>query len=470
MAETETQAAGEVVRSPAHAHAVAIHFHVHAPPPPPPPPPPPLVKPKPESESESPSGSKSSPRHPLVGTGVRFLVKEPVRSSGTTTIQRIPETLRAAIDRDDFAAPIAVAIDPYHHGSPHLQEMEEAKKVARDEFCRVAGQDREVEVIQQKITSLAADAKRRYADDYRYRLGNGMEDDDGDDLAEIMFMDGCFLLRFMADVMLLENQLPWLVLQALMECTPGVSWPVAKFLDLMACAFNVGNEVVTVTPQQPDTDLQPPLHLLGLFHRRQVGAARAKNLDVPSLSSLSCTAVELAEMGVKITASKAKAFGHMAMTKRRPHLGLYGELALAPMVLNKLTACWLFNMVAYEASLGAACADNFAVSSYVSVVSLLMNQQEDVKELRGKGVVVSAFSDEMTLASFKNLAAHVRVGYRYYDVFEHLQQYRQERWVWIAVHAFLYRNLKTIIAVFSAIGVLAGLFKAILSLKHPQQG
>ncbi|WVZ95955.1 hypothetical protein U9M48_041655 [Paspalum notatum var. saurae] len=504
MPETETaHVGGEVVMSPGHAAAV------HAPAP--------LETAKSpcisshSSDSESSSGAEeplpcsSEPSRrrqvsqPQASRPCYFYnapcypYNAPVPVSSGATIHKVPVPLRTI--NPGFAAPIAVAIGPYHHGSPHLQEMEEAKQVARDEFCRVAGQP--PKAIQQKIASLTAHTRRCYngchlcvrMDDHRF--------------AEVMFTDGCFLLQFMAcmcpaagnldappaadglwakvhsrvdaiarDVMLLENQLPWLVLQALMECAPGVPWleTVTKFLDLMACAFTLGNEVSTTT-QKPDADFRPPPpHLLGLFHRRQVGAARTQSLHVPRLSSLSSTAVELAEMGVNITASKARVFGDMTMTKRRHRLGLFGELSLAPVVLSDLTACWLFNMVALEACLGATCADNFAVSSYVSAVSLLMNRAEDVQELRGKGVVVSALSDETTLSSFKKLTAHVRVGYRYYDVFQRLQEYRQERWVWIAVHGFLYRNLKTIIAVISAIGVLAGLFKAILYLKNPQQG
>ncbi|KAJ1261323.1 hypothetical protein BS78_09G020500 [Paspalum vaginatum] len=246
----------------------------------------------------------------------------------------------------------------------------------------------------------------------------------------------------------------------------------------MASAFDVGTVVnvvainddstTTYQRQRHDTHADSPPHLLGLFHRRQVGAPRTSSLDVPRLSSVSSTLVELKETGVKITASKASVFGEMTVKKRRRRrlgLGLFGELTLAPVVLDNLTACWLFNMEAHEACLGATYADNFAVSSYVSVVAMLMNRQEDMQELRTEGIVVSALSDEATLAVFKDLAAHVRVGYRYYDVFQRLQEYRTERWLWIAVHRFLYRNMATILAVLSAVGVLAGIFQAILSLK-----
>ncbi|XP_062232444.1 UPF0481 protein At3g47200-like [Phragmites australis] len=369
--------------------------------------------------------------------------------------------------------------------------MEAAKRAALEEFCRVASRPRDV--VRGKIVSLAGAARRCYADDRKLaRMDDGC-------FADIMLSDGCFLLQFMAsmcpdnpdappeadplmsraevhthvdaiarDILLLENQVPWLVLEALMEFSPHV--PVDKFLALMASAFDVGNNPTQqALAGETEHDQPPPPHLLGFFHRRQVGAARTQSLRVPSLSSVSSTAVELAEMGVKLTVTKTKKFGDMTMSKRRHSLGLFGELSLAPVVLNDLTACWLLNMAAHEACLGATRADNFAVSSYVSVVALLVNRPEDVQELRGKGIIVSALSDRQTLRFFKKLARELRVGHRYYDVFERLEEYRRERWVWIAVHRFLYKNAKTIVAVLSVVGVLAGLFKTILSLKQPQR-
>ena len=439
----------------------------------------------------------------------------PLRSSDTT-IQRIGSCLLSIARRADLmsiAAPIAVAIGPYHHhhrASPQLMAMEDSKRAAKEEFCRrvamMASQSQpEVEAaVREKMLSLAGSARKCYAGEPRIDLMSH------ESLAEMMFLDGCFLLQFMVsmfpddpnappeldplmsraevhtcidaiarDVMLFENQIPWAVLQALMEMRPGV--PVDRFLTLMASAFHVaanddddkaaslssGASATTGAGGEPnDHGDPPPPHLLGLFHRRQVGAAHTQSLRVPWLSSRSTTAVELAEMGVKLTASKTNKFGDMSMEKRRRPWPW--QLSLAPMVLNNLTACWLTNMAAYEACLGATQADNFAVSSYVCVLSCLVNREEDVKELRGKGIINSTFSDMGTLVFFKGAAQDLRVGHRYYEVFQALHKYRQERWLWIAVHSFLYRNYKTIVTVLSIAGVLAGLFKTILSLRHHQ--
>ena len=134
-----------------------------------------------------------------------------------------------------------------------------------------------------------------------------------------------------------------------------------------------------------------------------------------------------------------------------------------------MTASWLINMAAYEASLGAMQADNFAVSSYLSVVALLVNREEDVQEFRVKGIINSTLSDRSTLEFFKwGCPLGLRAGHRYSEVLQVLQEYRQERWMWIPIHRFFY-NYKTIVAVLSFVGVVAGLFKTILSLKQPQK-
>ncbi|GJM95399.1 hypothetical protein PR202_ga12130 [Eleusine coracana subsp. coracana] len=66
-----------------------------------------------------------------------------------------------------------------------------------------------------------------------------------------------------------------------------------------------------------------------------------------------------------------------------------------------------------------------------------MNRDEDVKQLPTKGIVYSTFSNEETLTLFKWAARHMRVGHRYYQVFECFNEYRNNRYVWITIHLIL---------------------------------
>jgi hypothetical protein len=418
-----------------------------------------------------------------VAAAVHF--SKPVGRSSSTTIERIAARLPSAPSHLNISTPAAVAIGPYHHGSPHLLAMEATKRAAADEFCRAVGKSSEQ--VCQNILPLAETARSCY-DQFDEKL---VSIDDGE-LAKMLFVDGCFLVQFVVsmcpknheqppgeeqdplmsraevhtriyaiarDFLLLENQIPWAVLKALTDLRPGV--PVTEFLDRMASAFDISTSTGT-KPLEPESPA--PHHLLGLFHRRQVGKERTPSLRIDILPSPGSTAVELAEMGVKLTASKTKSFGNMKMRKHRwTTLGLFGELSLAPLVLNDLTACWLLNMVAYEACLGATQADNFAVSSYVSVIALLVNRGEDVQELRARGIINSAMSDEGTLGFFMWAAPCLRVGERYFHISQRLQHYKEKRWMLIAIHRFFYRNMKTILAVVTVVGALTGILKLIPS-------
>jgi hypothetical protein len=132
---------------------------------------------------------------------------------------------------------------------------------------------------------------------------------------------------------------------------------------------------------------------------------------------LSSSAVELAQIGVKLTASTATWLGDMRLRKNL----VLGELSLSPLFLNGVTACWLVHMAALEACT-AWDSDGFVVSSYLSVVVMLMDRKEDVHELRSKGVLRSLVSNTQTLAFFKGLGQHLRLGGRY--VLERIESYK----------------------------------------------
>uniref|UniRef100_A0A0A9AKK7 Uncharacterized protein n=1 Tax=Arundo donax TaxID=35708 RepID=A0A0A9AKK7_ARUDO len=183
--------------------------------------------------------------------------------------------------------------------------------------------------------------------------------------------------------------------------------------------------------------------------------------------TLSSSAVELAEMGIKLTPSKETWFADMSLSNKSPLL--FGELSLTPLFLNDFTACWLVNMAALEASTSLldGPSDGFIVSSYLSLLAMLMDKEEDVHELRAKHLIVSFFSNEDMLAFFKGLAKHLRLGIRYFAIIEKIVDYKRDKRVPIVLHKFVYHNFRIILTLLSIASVLVGIFKAILSLKQP---
>uniref|UniRef100_J3MPY7 Uncharacterized protein n=1 Tax=Oryza brachyantha TaxID=4533 RepID=J3MPY7_ORYBR len=125
-----------------------------------------------------------------------------------------------------------------------------------------------------------------------------------------------------------------------------------------------------------------------------------------STSLLSSSAVDLAQTGIKLTASTAEWFGDMISVGR---WAVTGELSLSPMFLNNVTSSWLVNIAALEES-GAADATTSVVSSYLSVMAMLMDGEEDVQQLRAKEVLYSTISNTQTLEFFKRIGQHL--GFR----------------------------------------------------------
>ena len=59
----------------------------------------------------------------------------------------------------------------------------------------------------------------------------------------------------------------------------------------------------------------------------------------------------------------------------------------------------------------------------------------------------------------------LRLGSRYVRTMEEIESYKLEQRTRTKVHAFVYRNMKTIVAAFSAIGAVAGIVGTLKSLK-----
>ncbi|PUZ52089.1 hypothetical protein GQ55_6G242500 [Panicum hallii var. hallii] len=365
-----------------------------------------------------------------------------------TKMHRYPPAIRRGIDRgvNQPYTPSSVAIGPYFHKIDHLQRAEEVKGTAAYYFCKGLDHSDEAAVYQ-KILSLADDTRSCYDDNavMGYRKA---------DFAAMFLRDGCFLLQvimwkttggnvalslerwfrsnetaILRDIFMMENQLPWLVLQALMDKTPA--------------------------------------HLLGLLRCYQSGHGESRGVSVPerrestSAPHRPSSAIELAEIGIKLVPSKTTQFKDMDIRKGL----LFGELFLAPLVVDDLNASWLLNMVALEAcSATAGKNEEYTVSSYLLLLAMLINREEDVHELRVKHILHGDLGDERTLRLLKNAADFICKTNQHSLLLEDLDAYKQKRWLRIAVHKFVYHNFKTIVTVFSIIGVLVGIFKTLLSL------
>ncbi|KAF7086554.1 hypothetical protein CFC21_089842 [Triticum aestivum] len=448
-------------------------------------------------------------------------------------MHRFPPSLRGFCEGRNYIVPKMVAIGPYHRHLPELQAMEKVKKKAPLFFCQGAS----VEAYEKNLAYISSEVRSFYDAD-------SLEGVSDTDFASMMFHDACFLLAtilamtvpeearnlpflclaagnapvVMTDMFLLENQIPWVVLERLMAFRKIGLPDLSAFIAMMG--MNVQSRIDREARPLDIRTYVPP-HLLGLFRFYQSGNVRDRQpaakqparevlleLEVPEVKypwimtkmqsgspwetatagratltgstdtgkptgaapagsvleklPLGTSAIELAEIGVKVTVSKTSEFRDIGVTEGP----LFRNIFLPSLRLNENTACWLVNMAAFEA-ITALFERDYIVSSYLSLFAMFMDREEDVHKLRAKRLIHGEFTNRQTLDFFKGRhAGNLLAGDDFYRILRRLERYKQRRWLWIAIHKFVYKNIKIIVAVLSIIGVLAGIFKALLSVKQ----
>ncbi|KAE8772064.1 hypothetical protein D1007_55982 [Hordeum vulgare] len=402
---------------------------------------------------------------------------------------------------------MVVSIGPYHRKLGQFEATEEVKLVTACQF--VSSSSGSFEEICAAIRPLVSLSRSLYEPLPRSLFEHVLPGYTDDDLVRMMLLDGCFLLQYMLmytardklsssllcyfdsnqasisnDIMLLENQIPWAVIETLRRFKEV---PVEEFVAKMGRTFQVRKE-----KEREEFDLgdgyKPP-HLLGLLRfyktRHTFQVPKKNEQKLPALGSSSASqvptsdqdrqismsksisAIELAEIGIKLMASKTTKLVDMGIEKTP----LSGNIFLAPLLLDDIRSCWLVNMAALEVCLATGVRDDEepVVCSYLALLAMLMDREEDVHKLRSKRLVQGELTNKETLDFFKTLIKHISGGSLYIRILEEIEDYKLKRRIWIKICEYVYQNKKAIVTVLSLIGVLAGIFKALLSVKHGQQ-
>ncbi|RVW92190.1 hypothetical protein CK203_027139 [Vitis vinifera] len=319
--------------------------------------------------------------------------------SQQSKIQKVPAMLRDDESNNKCFDPWVVSIGPYHRGKPELQLMEGLKT----ETVRQHVTESKVEVqdLYNKVVKAVGDARKCYKE------GSTDELDDRE-FAMMMFLDGCFILQFIScstdkdkkmnikshnvafvrrDLFLLENQLPFLVLEALMLPKKD-EWleKINNFVDntrahspdhhkqggwLDRITKKLFREVPQAKEeQQPE---QQPVHLLGILH--------AQLINQSDLNALSCS---MSDWSSYRSANELKAAG----------------IQFKPSKLVVSRTSMLLNLVAYESCPGAP--DDFGVTSYLCFMDVLIDHAEDVKVLRSNGILLNFLGNDKQVAKLFN--------------------------------------------------------------------
>ncbi|KAJ1277018.1 hypothetical protein BS78_05G261900 [Paspalum vaginatum] len=408
-----------------------------------------------------------------------------------------------------YTLPRIVAIGPYHRHVSYVKQAEQVKRVAAY-LCGKQSVHSSEEGLYRQVVKAADDARRLYNKD----ATEGIPDDD---FRHMMFYDACFLVQYIMmqsgngriikkdtkmlhgflrpnridilhDVMLLENQLPWSVLDAVivsLEDDLNTESLMKGFVSkLRGCLQDLdpGKTERSRHVMIWDGRYTPP-HLLGLVRYYIVGRTRCCNsneLDnakhkYSDKRSASLSAIDLATIGIKVTPNQPAQPELIHMGLKRGAVST--ELYMAPLALDRNRASHIVNMAAHELctvesfSSKDCGTEDSAVCSYLLLLSMLVSREEDVQELRLKGLLHGGggLTNKEVLDFFSSVRS-IRLGKRYTHILKLIENYKEDSPVWTKLHAFWYNNKTAIGAFGAAIGTAAGVIGTLVSIKqaiHP---
>ncbi|XP_076956273.1 putative UPF0481 protein At3g02645 [Bidens hawaiensis] len=366
--------------------------------------------------------------------------------------------------------PRVVSIGPLHREDKNLQAGEE-EKIAHV-FSLLSRldltQEETMQVCTRKVNASINHIRSCYAETISY---NNIE------LTKMMVIDGCFILKYIYrlsnpkeshlgnmtfvmltiyDLVLLENQIPFLVLQHIFDCT------IAKF-DQTASLINMIHPLLEyfnlfIEHELKSSSNSTPHHILGLLHEcyHYKDAVSSANLNsrFPSV-------VELDRAGVNFKRARYTEWPLMMEVKshRLPCFSCsWGNPTLTMPVLeiHDSTELILRNLIAYEQY-----SDNVSqyFTSYAIAIDMLIDTREDVATLVESEVIINRIGSNQEAANMINNLSKV-VYWRdffYYDQWMELNRHYNGKWskniAWLRCTYF--NNPWNIIALFAAILLFA---------------
>ncbi|KAH0721297.1 hypothetical protein KY290_006219 [Solanum tuberosum] len=412
-------------------------------------------------------------------------------------IQKVPKMHRDIESNLRCYEPLVVSIGPFHHGKPELQPMEKYKKLLaiqltdekrfEGDLSWLSTNSVSLDELYRKVKDIMPVVKECYAEE-------SIKDYNDEEFAQMMFLDGCFIFQYLhcivtsnykelkmkshdiaftrRDLFLLENQLPFEVLDVLMSCklknnvgmkmiTTFISSAHTKPSQRQGCIQSIKDVFVDffsdLRPESPTCSEKAmnflskicagersalskeestkktrlPAHLLELLKTNLINT-KAFTEGGCYLRGEWCSyrsAMELRRAGIRFRPGKSRRLSEVKFTS----FHCSALLTLPPITIDDSTKSQFLNLVAYEACPDTP--DDFGITSYVSFMDSLIDHAEDVKELRSKGILLNFLGSDQEVADLFNELARDLVPnpHAFVDVKDKIEKhYNSKGKIWIA--------------------------------------
>ncbi|PPD86566.1 hypothetical protein GOBAR_DD16520 [Gossypium barbadense] len=375
-------------------------------------------------------------------------------------IRRTPATLGRDEDFRKYFMPKVFPIGPLHNGDPTLHGSEKLKLRLVAHFVENIGVNNEI--LYNNIKTEIDGLKKCYDPKELEKYSN-----DDKDLAWMFFVDGCAILQAVymrygqdynstlkkritnnemltfeySDLFLLENQLPFRVLELLTSSSENGE----KFMN--AIKRFIDDAVITPADMKESQSHQQDSH--------QTRTKRYHSRTFPNVR-------ELKKAGIRLKASKTSCLTDISFNS----IFFFGKLWLPPITIDGST----MNLIVYEFS--PDFYNNFTVTSYMGFLVSLIGEAENVKELRDAGILYNRLSDEEVVKLYNKMNTDLAPSPMIYSyVKQQIHNHREN--MWTKYPAKVYHNcFRTRWTFFAFVGVIAALLLASLqtdyTINHPK--
>uniref|UniRef100_A0A0D3G4X8 Uncharacterized protein n=1 Tax=Oryza barthii TaxID=65489 RepID=A0A0D3G4X8_9ORYZ len=342
------------------------------------------------------------------------------------TIFRVPANVRES-NRTSYE-PRVVSIGPYYHGGAALRTIEDHKwHYLQGLLSRHAGDGSVAAVsastLVAEIRTLEARARACYSE-----RPAGLA---SDDFILMLLLDGCFILEFLlkwhakepdalcdagrgltlvpaaADLLLMENQIPFFVLERLYGAVTGGGAQHDRESLLHLFVKYLGSE--DEEPMRwPSGDWEVH-HLLHLYYQsfipnrtppRSRRGPRSDRRTITRTPRVIPCATEMREAGVQFVAARSPAAAAGGTRYDVAFDARWGVMEIPTVLIDDARRPLLANLLAFEQSQRGE--EEGLLSSYVALMSHLIVTARDVELLRRRGVVVNLLDNDEEAARFFN--------------------------------------------------------------------
>lgn len=379
----------------------------------------------------------------IIGQTVKLLLdcKKNDQNQLLPSIYMVPSLFRD-LSPSSFC-PRVVSIGPLHHEDQNLKGFEVQKETfLHDLLDRLDSKpEKTLKTCVKKVTGSLDRIRSCYV---------GMQTYEDVDLARMMVLDGCFILNFIYhlrkkdrpllknmlitqsiiyDLLLIENQIPFFVLEDIFECTIMKLKPpssVTKHIEVLLIYYNIFEAELVLDNEEEEHTHD---HLLSLVHK-----CYQPRKDIPSeFESIpkGHSAVELDRAGVNFRPHEDNNWP-MAMKLKLPRFSWFPlfwfkpTLKMPVVCIDDFTELVLRNLIIYEHS---SEVPNY-VTAYACAMDMLIDTPEDVAMLVNSEVLVNDLgSNEKAADMINNICKEVPiVDFFYSQQWKHMDSYYNGYW------------------------------------------